>query len=363
MYDGTFEIVNESITESIIKAFDIPQPDTYLYSQESSTVTIQQAADALRHGSKYHYYQNGRSVEIPRGDIDAYIQLFAPESDPEGAYASFLANAKKESPRKSVAGYLVSRRVLDTLNETPTSSPDPTKKKSSKQKNKRKKLRGHENPYFSVWSLMCRQLGFLGPLPGHPYSLPASARQAHPILPIFMHHFGCAIPSYEALHLILQTAGSSFSSDPSSANRRVIFDIGCGNGYWTYLLRQFCEQHGLTQEIVAVDDGSSTWRTTWIDHLVRQDALEFLQGRDTKEAVMLLVYPVTSQNFTRRAIGAFHGNTICLVGTQNENRYTAFDDATVEEFCERGGAWKVTSRLPLPSFPGKDDALYILRRI
>lgn len=327
----SFEIVNDSITESITRAFGLPVPDTYLYAQESSSVTLAQASEALSSsggGYKYHYYHGSDTVTVKQSDVAAYTDIFASGTDTEKLTTSFVMNAKKASPRDFSARYLQSRRLV------------PPSFKATK-------LKTHLNPYLDLWALCCRQLGFLGPLNISSYEDPRAAKQSHPILPIFMHHFGCAIPSLEALQLIKYVA-----RDGS------VLDVGCGNAYWTWLLRR---QH---VRVVPIDDCSSTWRTIFADDIIKSDAIKFLNGRDTKHEILLLVYPITGANhLTKRIIDVFQGDTIVYVGTQNANRYTGFQDVIVDEYFQSSmPGWHKVVHVPIPSFPGKDDALFIFQK-
>jgi hypothetical protein len=92
------------------------------------------------------------------------------------------------------------------------------------------------NPYLDFWAWSCQAVGWCGPVPGQKL-------RGHHLLPVLMHHFGCAIPSHEALS-ILKILGMG----------RTVLDIGSGNGYWSWLLR-----NGYGVSTVAVDNGQSEW--------------------------------------------------------------------------------------------------------
>ncbi|QUC18110.1 uncharacterized protein UV8b_02351 [Ustilaginoidea virens] len=47
-------------------------------------------------------------------------------------------------------------------------------------------------------------------------------------LPVFMHHFGCATPSHEALEILRILSKG-----------RAVADVGSGSGYWTFMLRGY----------------------------------------------------------------------------------------------------------------------------
>ncbi len=63
-----------------------------------------------------------------------------------------------------------------------------------------------------------------------------------------MHHFGCAVSSYEALEILrIFTAG------------RTVADVGSGGGYWSFMLSAY----GVP--VVAIGSGQSSWRVSWLD--------------------------------------------------------------------------------------------------
>ena len=169
-----------------------------------------------------------------------------------------------------------------------------------------------------------------------------------------------------------------------------MIDLGSGNGYWTWMLRRYG-----VQDVWAVDNGDSVWRTMWVGDTVQVDGRKFLRelGRSgqqgsrskitkggsietpstkaeeddasgAKSAVLLLVYPQVSTHFTVSALEEYKGDTICVAGTQNQNRFTGFKEESFEEWMsrERPGFEKVI-QTPLPSFAAKDEALFVWRRI
>lgn len=162
-----------------------------------------------------------------------------------------------------------------------------------------------------------------------------------------MHHFGCVCPSYEALEVIKQSA----------KGRRVI-DVGSGNGYWTYMLRR------LGVQVNAVDNLQSRYRSLWIGDTVVEEGEEYLKGRKgAKDAVLLLVYPIVGLEFTSKVLNAYAGDTICVVGTQNRNGYTAFQGKVIDEYtAEEKREYIKTVQIPLPSFAGKDEALFVFEK-
>ncbi|KAK0932454.1 hypothetical protein LTR29_015967 [Friedmanniomyces endolithicus] len=163
-----------------------------------------------------------------------------------------------------------------------------------------KSAKQHTNPYFDLWAWSCQNLEWAGPEEGT-----AKIKISHAMLPVLYHHFGCICPSYEALETIRLVA----------KGRRVL-DLGSGNGYWTYMLRRM-EPVGKKEkrvEVVAVDSGMK-------------------------------------------------GTTIVCAGTQNASGFTGFAKETIAEWMAREmPGWKRVLQMPLPSFAGKDEALFVFEK-
>ncbi|KAF7915283.1 uncharacterized protein EAE97_012203 [Botrytis byssoidea] len=128
---------------------------------------------------KYKYQAHGQAIQVPSADVTAYTSIFLPTTDTNKALTAFSSNAKKGSPRETVAKYLQSRRICEY--------------NIPKSKN-------HVNPYLDLWAVSCQLTSFLGPLLYQSYARPANAKRTHPILPILYHHVGCMAPIYEALY-------------------------------------------------------------------------------------------------------------------------------------------------------------------
>lgn len=204
------------------------------------------------------------------------------------------------------------------------------------------KSKNHTNPYYDFWCWSCQNLEWVGPEDGT-----SSIKTSHHILPIFMHHFGCVVPSYESLEVVKQLAG-----------KQVVVEIGSGNGYWTYMLRR------MGVSVQAVDNLQSEYRTLWIDDTLIKDGEKYLKDeKGSRDAVLLLVYPIVSSDFTSKILNTYKGDTICVAGTQNRSGYTAFQDRTIDEYMKLQKAdYEKTIQIPLPSFPGKDEALFVFER-
>lgn len=319
----------DDLRNAFIVAFNLRDNDDYVYHATAS-VTLTQVQNAIRAGSAnglHDWYLDKSSKPCghpPAADISAYISLFDPSKSPANSLKGFIANAKKDSLRLSVGQYLLNKRHVHS------SAPVIPKRK-----------RHHANPFLDFWSYACHTLEYAGP-----NTMTAKVKTSHHVLPVYMHHFGCVCPSYEALMYISMLAKGS-----------MVIDMGSGNGYWAYMLRrEGCE-------VTAVDDGQSRWRTMWIDDTVVADGVKYLKKRSGGNGdVLLLVYPVVSGNFTEQAIKAFKGDFICVAGTQNSNGYTGFKNVVLDKWFEQNmERWEKTVQIALPSFPGKDDALFVFR--
>jgi len=178
-------------------------------------------------------------------------------------------------------------------------------------------------------------------------------KMSHHILPVFMHHFGCVVPSYESLEVIRYFAGTG-----KEREKRAVLEVGSGNGYWTYTLRR------LGVEVQAVDNQQSEYRTTWIGDTIIAEGEKYLRDNGgCREKVLLMVYPVVSADFTGKILKNYRGDTVIVAGTQNANGYTAFKDRTINDYMQvEKREFEKTVQIPLPSFAGKDEALFVFER-
>lgn len=335
---------------AIREYFGLPANDKYVYHAITS-VTLPQVQHVISLGAAngLHAWYSSLSdppsaLDAPPGqDIEAYTSLFAPHTLTPSALKALAANAKKGSIRASVAAHLASKRYIHP------NAPQlhiPKKKPTAKDV--------PANPYFDFWAWSCRNLEWAGPCP-------ESERrpQSHHVLPVLMHHFGCAVPSYESLEVLRAVADG----------RRVL-DVGSGNGYWAFMLRA----HGVA-DVVPVDSAQSEWRANWVGDTAIADGARFLRATAPRaggeDAVLLMVYPVVGGGagggveggFTRDLMRAYRGDTVAVVGTQNHNGYTSFRDVTFDEYMEREQpSWTKVVQIPVPSFAGKDEALFIYQR-
>ena len=117
-------------------------------------------------------------------------------------------------------------------------------------------------------------------------------------------------------------------------------------------------------DVRAVDSGLSEYRVSWIRDTIREDGVKYLQANDGgKDCVLLLVYPQATGGFTEGVLRAFKGDAIVVAGTQNGNGFTGFGDRVVDEWMgEELKEFELVVRVPVGSFAGKDEALFVWRR-
>ncbi|RCI08738.1 hypothetical protein L249_4746 [Ophiocordyceps polyrhachis-furcata BCC 54312] len=267
----------------------------------------------------------------PQTDVEAYVSVFTPSTVTTSALKNLGTNAKKGSIRSEVARHLDEKRFIHASLTSELAVP-------------KCKSPPCLNPSLDFWAWSCRNLEWCGPCASS-----ALVPTSHHVLPVLMHHFGCATPSHESLEVLKRLADG-----------RPVVDVGSGNGYWSFLLRCY----GLT--VHAVDNMQSRWRVNWIDDTAVMDGVDWLRRRaGGKGMVMLLVYPVVGVDgaFTRELVGAFRGDTLAVVGTQNGNGYTGFRGLTMDQYMDKEHReWTRVVQIPLPSFPGKDEALFVFQR-
>ncbi|KAF1976703.1 hypothetical protein BU23DRAFT_501860 [Bimuria novae-zelandiae CBS 107.79] len=340
----------KTFEECIRAAFNIPRNDTYVYrAQGETTLAITQRAIGGKrsHGLHNWYHDEKGDPNDPPNptapEITAYTTLFHPTTSLPKALNHFASNSPPSTLRHHISTYLSSRFHPPT----PSLGLLPAAKRS----------RTHVNPYFDLWTYACHELEWAGP-----WLSSVHTKISHHILPIFYHHFGCVVPSYAALHVIAPLAQPA---KPSKQPVLPILDIGSGNGYWSFMLRRLPLPDGMRPlDVRPIDNGLSEYRASWVKDTITMDGVEYLEKEGGgRGCVLLLVYPQATGGFTQGVLEAFEGDTIVVAGTQNGNGFTAFQDRVVDEWV---GAelpqFELVLRMPLPSFAGKDEALFVWRR-
>lgn len=262
------------------KTFGLQPSDTFGY-KATAEVTLLQAQTYLEYGGQgglHAWYRDDEGNPIPppsATDIAAYTDIFRSNTQTPKALTALKSNAKKGTIREAVAAH------LQSLYLPPSSDLKIVIPKLKKE---------HTNPYFDVWAWSNQNLEWGGPVAGT-----GKVHISHALLPVLYHHFGCVVPSYEALCIIQQVSKG-----------RPIIDLGSGNGYWTFMLRKFDESPKKKMTVVPVDSGLSEWRTMWIGDTVGADGVKYLQQNNGGQSdVLLLVYPQVGDDFTGKILRAY----------------------------------------------------------
>ncbi|EDU47763.1 hypothetical protein L13192_07575 [Pyrenophora tritici-repentis] len=360
---------NKTLYQCLCESFGIDPKDTYVYRAmaETTLLHMQRAIAAGGQNKMLDWYHDseGELLTPPHptpSEITAYTNIFAPTASLPSSLRSYTHNAKPGTLRHLVGTHLLSHLHLpssspSSTTTTTTTTPPPALLPKARP------TRHHKNPYLSLWTYTCHALQWCGP-----HLNTAKTRFSHHILPVFYHHFGCVVPSYAALHTL---AKLSLPARPSKEAVRPILDIGSGNGYWSYMLRTF-DISGLTGggsvsknlDVRAVDSMASEYRVYWVSDTVVSDGVRYLKENEGgKGCVLLLVYPQATTDFTGPVMRAFEGDTVVVAGTQCGNGFTGFTDVVVDAWVERHlPAFEMVLKMPLPSFAGKDDALFVFQR-
>ncbi|KAF2708638.1 hypothetical protein K504DRAFT_467881 [Pleomassaria siparia CBS 279.74] len=328
--------------------FGLPESDKYVYRAQGTTslAMTQAAINGKRANGLHDWYhdEDGQPTNPPHptpDEISAYTSLFTPSISLPKAIKSFTANAKAGTLRSGISTHLTAR----FLSTTPGLLPN-------------KRDRVHKNPYLDLWTYSCSELEWAGPLPST-----AHTKMSHHMLPIFYHHFGCIVPTYSALAVIAKLAQPA---KPSKEPVRPILDMGSGNGYWTFMLRNLAlESSQLPLVVHAIDNQTSEYRVTWIPDTITTSGISYLsQHENGRGSVLLLVYPQATGDFSETVLRKFDGHVIVVAGTQNGNGFTGFQDEQVEDWIERevGNVWEFVLRMPLPSFAAKDEGMFVWKR-
>ncbi|KAF2089397.1 hypothetical protein K490DRAFT_63533 [Saccharata proteae CBS 121410] len=339
---------------AIIKAFNLPPNDSYEY-HAMATVTLPQVQHVINFGGQHHLHdwyvdEEGKTLDPPpAADITAYTTIFSPSTSTPAALRALSSNAKKGSLRATISAHLLSHF------QPPTPTPPHNLHLPKARPNKPTQTTTTTNPYLSLWAWTSHNLEWAGPIPST-----SRTKISHHILPILYHHFGCIVPSHDALSLVQQLCGLDASRPLARGHApRQVLEIGSGNGYWAYMLRR-----AMGVAVTAVDNGASEWRTRWIGDTVVADGVEWLRAHaGAKEMVLLLVYPQVGADFTGRVLRAYEGDAVVVAGTQNRNGFTGFSAETIAEWMARErGEFDKVAQVPLPSFAGKDEALFVFVR-
>ncbi|EFQ26823.1 uncharacterized protein GLRG_02643 [Colletotrichum graminicola M1.001] len=323
---------------AIVVSFRLPERDDYVYHAMTAVrlAEVQRVVAMGAANGMHAWYRDdendGKPLDPPpRADIDAYIQIFSPTTSTPAALKSFLANAKKGSVRAAAAAHLLARRhvhpaLADALAVPRVKSPAAAAALPP-------------NPYLDFWAWSCRNLEWCGPTPAT--GRPGARLQSHHVLP------------RPHAPLRLRRPDPRRPLRPPHPRRRPAPSPTSAPATATgpHMLRAY----GLAA-VHPVDNMQSAWRVTWVPDTVAADGAAFLGATEPHGGRDL-------GGFTRRLVDAYRGDTLAVVGTQNRNGYTAFRDMTVDEYMDREQPeWTKVLQIPLPSFAGKDEALFVFQR-
>lgn len=335
---------SKDFQQCIKAAFNLSDDYDYVYrAQGETTLTIaQKAINGKRANGLHKWYEqdNGEPLYPAPEEIKAYTTLFDPSLSFPKAFNAYKSSTKPNSLKAHISTHLSSRFLKKTQGLLPS-----------------RKDRKHVNPYLDFWIYSCNELEWAGP-----WEKTVNTKASHHILPIFYHHFGCVVPSYAALYAIAKLAQPA---KPSKEPVRPILDIGSGTGYWTYMLRNLQLDSGWKElDVHPVDNGTSEYRIMWVKDTVKVDGKSYLTRMGNgKGCVLLLVYPQARGDFTAPLLKMFEGDTVVVVGTQNGNGFTGFPDEIVDVWMEENRKeYELVLRLPVPSFAGKDEAMFVFQR-
>lgn len=179
---------------------------------------------------------------------------------------------------------------------------------------------------------------------------------------MIIQYFGYAIPDPQALSIIKEY---TMTLEQPCLPRRVI-EIGSGLGYWTYLLRQ----EGLQVDAVDTMEEFNQVDRYWIKDTIKADAVDYLKENNSKESVLLMVWPRSCEEFLEH----FQGEYVILVGEGEmgctgviHERYQNSEGEEEGECDECGGAcrsvWEGIRSYNHPTWPALHDFMMVYRRI
>ena len=151
----------------------------------------------------------------------------------------------------------------------------------------------------------------------------------------FIARWGWSVPARPALRAIVDFIEG-----------RELLEVCAGSGLWSRLLRDA----GVC--VSASDPGEGMNQ-----HFVQVEALDAEQGVLSNPGVgaLMFCWPPMRSDCAFRALRAFGGDRLIYVG---DTRFTG--DAQLQALL--AGDWELAERLPLPTWPGLDDALHLYRR-
>ena len=136
-----------------------------------------------------------------------------------------------------------------------------------------------------------------------------------------------------------------------------ICDMGCGTGYWAWLLRQ------AGAEVLPVDPlPAGSYANHWHKDLharsfveiVREDAASFVVP---VTHALMLCWPPYGEQMAMDALRRYHGNHVIYIG---EGAYGCTADDTFHS--ELTTKWSLVEELEIPQWWGVHDSVYVYQR-
>jgi hypothetical protein len=204
-----------------------------------------------------------------------------------------------------------------------------------------------DNPYLGVFLKYIGSPSPSGPSisrePGQGAVQDFSAFDAYMAREMCLERFAWAVPSSNAIAAI-------------AALRRPIVEIGAGNGYWAYLLRQL----GVLSD--AFDRDPPPQDRLW--STVIEGTEEVLQtGAWSGDCALMLCWPPYGSEMAERCLEKFAGDTLIHIGewagcTAREEFY----DLLPCQLGESRSGWTLTNTVDIPQWLGIHDYLSIFSR-
>jgi hypothetical protein len=151
----------------------------------------------------------------------------------------------------------------------------------------------------------------------------------------FIARYAWSVPTWEAIETI-----AGFTEG------RSVLEVCAGSGLWARLL----QPAGAT---VIATDGSPLSKASYAS--VEALEAEAAVRAHSEAAALMLVWPPMRDSCAVRALHAFAGDRLIYAGDVRFTADAAFHDLLARE-------WRLRLRLPLPSWPGLDDAVYLYER-
>jgi hypothetical protein len=170
----------------------------------------------------------------------------------------------------------------------------------------------------------------------------------------FVNEFAWAVPNRESIAAIRRFA----NGDP-------ILEVGSGKGCWAALIQLTGSTVFATDDFsthVPNEPNGSTGKYT------NRQTFTFVERLDHREAiqkyafcdVLLLCWPPYGTHMSQEALEQFTGSRLVYIGEKNDTGTAITGDKNFHKTLS--AEWNLTTRFPIPNWPGIFDAVYFYRR-